>query len=225
MTEDGRGWKDHGTGEKGNIIDLVMKLENLSPEEAVDRLLSKTNSPSLSSDNLREVSRSLKPKNHSNPTAITSVRVLKHPALIDYLKERRIPLQTARKWVKEVHYRHLGRSYFAVGLKNLSDGFALRNKHSKRNIHPQDIATPWVIEDSSLIAVFEGMMDLLSFHALNPLRSMNTLVLNSTNMSERAISYIQSKIPTRVELYLDHDQAGRESTDLFVEKLSALGIT
>jgi hypothetical protein len=67
------------------------------------------------------------------------VRELNHPALLRYLSERNIDLCIARKECVELHFSHNGKNYFAIGFKNKSGGYEVRNRFFKGCMSPKDI--------------------------------------------------------------------------------------
>ena len=107
-------WYDHGTGEGGNILDFVMKLHSLHTiSDALSHLSGKTTVP-LPSDSSFFNSNTVF---NESPSGIRILKVsqLTHPALFDYLNERRINIETAGQFCSEVYYTINGNSYFAVG--------------------------------------------------------------------------------------------------------------
>lgn len=64
---------------------------------------------------------------------------LTNPVLLDYLKERGILPEIARKTCKEVHFENKGKWYFAVAFTNRSGGYEIRNKYLKGSISPKEI--------------------------------------------------------------------------------------
>lgn len=51
---------------------------------------------------------------------------LTNPVLLDYLKERGILPEIARKTCKEVHFENKGKWYFAVAFANRGGGYEIR---------------------------------------------------------------------------------------------------
>ena len=61
---------------------------------------------------------------------------LNHAALLRYLSERKIDLCIARKECVELHFSHNGKNYFAIGFKNKSGGYEVRNRFFKGCMSP-----------------------------------------------------------------------------------------
>lgn len=146
---------------------------------------------------------------------VTKVRELAHFALKDYLRSRNISITTARKLVKEVHYRFKDRTYFALGLKNGSGGWELRNKYVKNSSSPKDVAH--INNGRTRLIIAEGMFDLLSIMECNVKLGLeyDFLVLNSTAFVQKARGIMKGY--SCIDLYLDNDAAGKKATKKFMD--------
>ena len=138
------------------------------------------------------------------------VKELAHPALKGYLKSRNIGPRTSVKYIREVHYRFKNRNYFAIGLRNDSGGWELRNKYYKNSGSPKDVTH--IKNGHTTLIVTEGMFDLLSILECNiKLESEHDLlVLNSTAFVQKAMRIIEGYTSTL--LYLDNDPNGKRTT-------------
>ena len=141
---------------------------------------------------------------------ILHARPIRHYGLLNYLFERKISISTASTICREVHYLHKGRRYFAIGLKNDSGGWELRNKYCKNSSSPKDITH--IKNGNGKLIVTEGTFDLLSILEFN--KEIETeydfLVLNSTALVKKAMKIINGY--TRIDLYLDNDTTGKATT-------------
>lgn len=115
-------WIDYGAGEGGTLIDLVMRMERCDAGEAMRRLEQRISGTSAFSffGNHNPV-----PPHRESTIAIEQVRPLETSALLAYLTERGIDLDTARVHCSDVHYHIAGKSYFAVGFRNDDGGWEL----------------------------------------------------------------------------------------------------
>ena len=147
-------WYDFGTGEGGTMVDLVMKLNQCTFSEAMQKL--SINSASFSFHG--------KHSSAESNILITSVLPLTNNALLNYLTERKINLDVAREQCCEVHYSVDGKTYFAVGFVNDAGGYEVRNKYFKGCISPKGITT--IAKGTDSCTVFEGFMDFLSYLTL-----------------------------------------------------------
>ena len=196
-------WYDHGEGIGGNVIDLVCKITKSSVKETLRFLeqdqasFSFQQRPVLSNDNHYGIQ-------------ILHARPIRHYGLLKYLFERRISISTAAAICMEVHYLNKGRRYFAIGLKNGSGGWELRNKYYKNCSSPKDITH--IKNGNGKLIVTEGMFDLLSI--LEGTEESNLeydfLVLNSTAFLKKGMKIIDSY--SQIDLYLDNDQNGKGAT-------------
>ena len=149
------------------------------------------------------------PPHRESAITIEQVRPLENPALLAYIKERGINLNTAREHCAEVHYRVADKFYFAVGFRNDAGGWELRNRYFKGCTSKAPTTRRG---DYPTCLVFEGFMDYLSFLTLkrNPNPPHNIVVLNSVTNLAKAVPFIASH--ERVYTYLDNDEAGRKAT-------------
>ena len=197
-------WYDFGLGTGGSIIDLIMRLEQCDAGEAMRQLERHIDGPSVFSF----IGKNPAPQRPPS-IIIDRVRPLENPALLDYLMERGIDLDTARLHCSEVHYYVVDKSYFAVGFRNDARGWELRNRYFKGC--SSKAPTPRHCDYTTCL-VFEGFMDYLSFLTFkhNPNPPHDTVVLNSVTNLAKAIPFIASH--ERVYAYLDNDEAGRKAT-------------
>jgi hypothetical protein len=196
-------WYDHGEGIGGNVIDLICLITKLSVKEVLQFL--NTNQPSFSFQQ-----QPVFEKWSESSIKVRYAKPIQHYGLIKYLHERKISVSTASVYCNEVHYIFNGRNYFAIGLKNESGGWELRNKYFKNSSSPKDIS--YIEKGHTKLIVTEGMFDLLSILEFNqPWESeYDFLVLNSTAFVERAKKTIEGY--KRNDLYLDNDTIGKRTT-------------
>jgi len=141
---------DFGTGKKYDIVSLVQGIKQCSVSQALEYL-------SLFDFSFNEQIYNVT-KDESR-YEILSISEVKHNALIQYLKERRI--ENNIHLLKEIHYKISDKKYFGIGFKNDTGGYEIRNKYSKICIGRKDITT--IKNNSNKLRIFEGFMDYLSF--------------------------------------------------------------
>ncbi|WP_235942650.1 CHC2 zinc finger domain-containing protein, partial [Salinimicrobium oceani] len=162
-------WYDFGIGKGGSAIDLIMALENCSAYEAAQSL--QENIPlSFSPEKISD---------KRNSVQIKQINELKHPALIQYLTSRKIPLQIGQTFCHEVWYYLNNKTYFAIGLSNDAGGYELRNKFFKCSTSPKTVST--FLRGYKRLVITEGMFDFLSLKVLDDelFSSSDIVVLNS----------------------------------------------
>jgi len=195
-------WYDFGIGEGGNVIDLICLIENCEVKEALRFLDQESITPTYSSPNNH------RPNNRK--IQITAVKPLDHPALLYYLKFRKINVALAKHFCNEVWYQWNEKQYYALGLKNKLGGWELRNKYFKNSSSPKTFSL--VENDSKQLLITEGMFDFLSLATIDEdlVQSSDSIILNSLVFIKR----IETLIPKykRVLLFLDNDSAGEKAT-------------
>ncbi len=143
---------------------------------------------------------------------------LSSPALIDYLRERGINIELAKRECKELRFEHNGKPYFAIGFPNIAGGYELRNRYFKGCLAPKDIThIRQQGEQRDVCYLFEGFMDYLSFLSIrvnnNPeeprTNEQDYMVLNSVTNLLKAEQLLRPY--TRIGSFLDNDQAGKRA--------------
>ena len=206
-------WYDHGFGKGGNIIDMVIEMNNnCSVREALAILDKNIPSFSFQQQNTFAV---LKPEDEIE---VEKVVPLRHPALINYLLRRKINPSAISKFARQVHYQLKGKQYFAIGLENVSGGWELRNPYYKNSAAPKDYS--YFSTSKQLLSVTEGMFDFFSLLTLYPSLPLKSgfLVLNSVSFANR-IRKVGGQYP-KVGLYLDNDKAGKKATKQLMTALN-----
>ncbi len=206
-------WYDHGIGKGGNIIDLVIEMNNKCSVQKALSILDRT-VPSFSFQQ-QNISAILKPEAEIRIGKILPIR---HPALIRYLERRKINAEFASRYAREVHYSMNDKNYFAIGLENISGGWELRNLYYKNAATPKDYSC--FSTEKQMLSVTEGMFDFFSLLTLYPglPHKSDFIVLNSVSFTGRiqkvALPY------SKVGLYLDNDPAGKKATKQLMADLS-----
>lgn len=193
---------DMATGQRGDIIQLVMLINNCTFKEAINTLNNNTPIPAIhpnknhSSDKLSEVQ-------------ISRVRDIESWVLKKYILSRGISSEVAKKYCSEVHYNINGNRYYAIGFKNDKGGFELRNAFYK-GCSNKDISTIIENPENNDIIIFEGFFDFLSYKQLYGNKGCNALVLNSVGMLKRAIQKLKQLDVKQVYMCVDNDTTGEK---------------
>ena len=197
-------WYDHGMGKGGNIIDFAILYHNCT----VGEFLQKLNGSFSFHQRLSGCSFPSNIDSAESKIKIVKERPLLSFFLCRYLHQRRIPLDVAERFCKEVKYEINGKEYFAIGFKNNSGGYEIRNPYFKAASAPKDITT--FNNQGKEIFVFEGFTDFLSFMAIDPNQQhkyKDFLVLNSVSFFEKARPFMERH--DAIRLYLDRDTTGQ----------------
>ena len=192
---------DFGTGKKYDVVSLVQGIKQCSVSQALEYL---SQFDFSFQQQICDIT-----KNESK-YEILSISEVKHNALIQYLKERRI--ENNIHLLKEIHYKISNKKYFGIGFKNDANGYEVRNKYSKICIGREDITT--IKNNSNCLRIFEGFMDYLSFKQME--KSLKKapsdyVILNSVTMIFKLEKIIKSY--EKIELYFDNDEAGNRATN------------
>jgi DNA primase len=207
-------WYDFGTNEGGSIIDLVMKLNNCSLKEAITDINQYVNT-TVRQVNTFSFHGSIVSDKINNETPITIIRdihPITHPKLIACVQERKIDLDLANKYCREVHYRNRGKDYFSIGFRNDKGGYELSSPPDfKGCISPKDITT--ICKNSDTCLAFEGFWDFLSYLTIQKIENSkhDIAVLNSVANVQKAMDFLKSH--KEIYTYMDNDDAGRKATE------------
>lgn len=196
-------WYDFGIGKGGNIIDFGILYFNCTVSDFLRSLSSDFSSHQPLFNNYKIFSES-----KENTLKIIVEKTLFSYALYNYLQQRKIPFEVAKKYCKEVTYELSGKQYFGIGFKNDSGGYEIRNPHVKLSSSPKDITTFNIGSKEAL--VFEGFTDFLSFISIQKNSSetdKDFVILNSVSFFEKARPFMEQH--ETIKLYLDRDTTGQ----------------
>ena len=197
-------WYDYKDGVGGGIIELVMLIEKCSLPEALRLLSNRFANISIIQPRERKLVDKVK------TIAVTKVGDIYSYPIKNYLTERGISLDIAKKYCSEINYTFDNtKIYYGVGFKTMSESWVIRNKYFK-GCTRQDIT--FYDNNSNSVVVFEGFMDFLSFIQLYGKIEYNVIVLNSivnTKRNEHFIKIINSS--DKVYLLLDNDADGEKT--------------
>lgn len=194
-------WYDFGSGEHGDIIDLVRTLHHCDMAEALQLLGNGTP--------LRTSPFSFGGKKDfpEHKLKLLSVVSLTSPHLLSYISERGINSAIANEFCHEINYRNAGRLFYAIGFANDAGGWEIRSPYFKGCIAPKAVTT--IRRETDHLQIFEGFVDFLSWQMLHPSSTCDAFVLNSLallpRIKEQMVGYQE------VESFLDNDDAGRKS--------------
>ncbi|MFP3834650.1 toprim domain-containing protein [Chryseobacterium sp. SIMBA_028] len=199
-------WYLFSEGVSGTNVDLLKKYLNKTTSEiliwAEDQNFSSFQKQIIPNQKFQDLR-----KNYE----ILDSKEIKHPALLEYLNERKVANQT--EFLKEIHYQMNDKNYFGIGFKNDSGGYEIRNKYSKICLGKKDITS--IESDSNSLRIFEGVFDFLSFKNVEIFlekRPSDYIILNSVSM----ISNIKNSLKDyeNIELYFDNDEAGNRAVEM-----------
>ena len=193
---------DFGTGKSYDIISIVQTMKRCSVSDALKY---------LEQFNFSFQKQNLKLENLPKGYEIIDVKEIQHPALLDYLKKRKVENQ--KNLIEEIHYRMNDKNYFGIGFKNDSGGYEIRNAYSKICLGKKDITS--IKNDSKDARVFEGFFDFVSFKKVENYLEKETsdyIILNSLLMIHKIKRSLENY--KNIELYFDHDEAGTRAVEM-----------
>lgn len=222
-------WFDYGLNEGGDIIDIAMKIYNLS---TVSETLKKLDEKASTIVNRILRYKTGPPRSQvSNDMRNIQYIALNHDALLHYMMKRKIDICIGKVYCCEIHYDIRGSHYFGIAFRNRVGGFEIRNPYYKGCVGHKDITyfpqNKDVMDKHCL--VFEGFMDFLSYMTLKFKGDTkicleydcDIIVLNTVHNLKKATD-ILTQYPF-VHSYLDNDDAGRRTfkamVDLFGRKV------
>ena len=198
-------WYLFSEGIGGNNIDLMKKYLNAS----ISEVLNWAENQNFSS--FHQQTNNQKIFNLSKTYEILEVKEIQHPALMQYLKSRKV--ETQKPLVSEIHYQMNDKKYFGIGFKNDSEGYEIRNAYSKICLGKKDITT--IKNNSKSLRIFEGFFDFLSFKNIE--KSLENvpsdyMILNSVSMIHKIKNSLENYEKT--DLYFDNDEAGNCAVEI-----------
>lgn len=213
-------WYDHGTGEGGNLIDFGIRYFKCSVTELLQKLSQQQSSGfSFHPHSYQPAGEKKKTSHEAGKIRIISSHEISHPALQEYLNIRQIPLPIASQFCEEVSFELYGKKHLAIGFKNDSGGYELRNSYFKGSSTPKE---PRLIPQNEAkdLTVFEGFFSFLSFQTIQQSEpkdlidlttiQADALVLNSVSFFEKSRELMEQY--SNIHLFLDRDRMGIKCT-------------
>lgn len=207
-------WYDHGLQKGGKLVDFGIRFYNCTVNDLLHRS-TEQNSFSFHKQNPSDQSASFSGAGEKEKLIIADARrPIRLLSLQHYLQYRRIPLEIANRFCKEVDFNLYDRKYTVIGFQNSAGGYELRSANFKGSSSPKEV-TLIGADFSKEISVFEGFMDFFSYQAIhfakiNTLlkQQPNFLILNSLGFLEKMKQRLE-QYPV-IHLYLDRDNKGIE---------------
>jgi hypothetical protein len=199
-------WYDHGEGVGGTLLDLGPRLHSCTIKEFVTRL--ENSNLSITSDFVRRTTQPAE-----NKVEILRTSPISDDTLVTYLTGRKIDLSNTSAHCVEVDFRIAQRGYKAIGFRNNSGGYELRNSWFKGSSSPKDVTL--IKNGTGSLVVTEGFFDYLSLHQVKDsaiqkeIAGSDHLILNSISFMRKSLPLI--KTYRNRALFLDNDQAAEKA--------------
>jgi len=201
-------WVDRGTGEKGDIVDMVRLLFNKTTKEAIDYLLQENNI------SLPKFEPEIREKKNIE---IYHTGAIESKWLWDYLHERNIIDSVANRYLVELEIgfpygKYPERRSRVLGFKNDSGGYEMRSKTLKISNSPKNVTTIKGDSDYRGITVYEGFFSFLSHGTMvgDAKLGGDVVVLNSLSFLPQMLSFWDKD--RSILGYLDNDRAGDKAS-------------
>ncbi|MBQ0081514.1 MAG: toprim domain-containing protein [Alistipes sp.] len=206
-------WYDFGIGRGGDLISLVRGMEGCDFSEAVRRILG---------GEYQSIPKKQE-EAYESPSTLSLTRVIKSEKvssmhLFDYAQKRGISEKNIEQWLREVVVE-VGKKHFrALGFRNSSGGWEIRNEDIKISVSPKDITH--ISAGHATVTLFEGFFDFLSYLELERGQNPKTdfIVLNGVSFLRRSFDVLPKY--EKIRLCLDNDKAGKEATKVIQEHFS-----
>ncbi|MBD2705653.1 toprim domain-containing protein [Spirosoma sp. BT702] len=217
-------WHDYGDGRGGDLVDFTTAYLQFTREaHTVSDALRWIGNMGVTSYEIVPMHRSSDQFANENASLVLkSKKPIQHVGLIHYLDKRGIPLDVARRHLKElrVHNTQTKKCFTALGFPNEEGGFELRNPFFKGCSRPKAISfVRGSVPKLEGIHLFEGFMDYLS--AITQLRGNgladDAIILNSLSCLKQAIAYMQNYGYRVAYSWMDNDEAGAKAQTLLTE--------
>lgn len=203
-------WYLFSEGIGGNNIDFMEKYLNAS----ISEVLNWAENQNFSS--FHQQTNNQKLFNLPKTYEIIEVEEIQHPALLQYLKSRKVENQ--KHLIQEIHYQINEKKYFGICFKNDSDGYEIRNAYSKICLGKKDIST--IRNNSKSLRIFEGFFDFLSFKNIEKSlenKVSDYMILNSVSMINKIKNSLENY--EKIDLYFDNDEAGTRAVEMIKNDL------
>jgi len=209
-------WYDHGLAKGGTVIDFAIAYwSGCNFREAIEKLAGASLGISLPLPQ-RKHSQTELPLRHPSYQIREVKEKITNPSISAYLAQRGV-LEVAAPYIKEIYYsikKENGKrmELFAAGWENDRGGWEVRNSYFKGCLGKKSMK---FISGDSRLAVFEGMMDFLSWKLEQPGDRASVLILNSVAFLKPAMQF--AKDYSGIELFFDHDPSGKKATEEFLK--------
>ena len=202
----------------GDVINLAERYYNCDFKTAAANIADSFRLGAFSSANKHTAAQPTIPATKDTTIHIKHIQPLQNVALLQYVQERKISIETAKRYLQEAYYKtsdsETARQYFALAFKNDKGGYELRSKYYKGSTPLKTVTT--IKQGSDTVVVFEGFMTFLScveyWNSLNKTIPYDVIILNSLSNINKA-NYTDY---ATIKLMLDADKPGHTATDSFM---------
>lgn len=204
-------WHDHSTGREGNIFAFAMLYYRCTPDEFLDSLAGQIELQPFQAQAHQKDIIALKEPQHS-PTFIEKVRTsICDLSLINFLRQRRIPLHIADQYCKEIHYKIDGHIYCGLGIETDLGSYEILHPYATVINLPEAITT--LNNGANNVCIFSSFIDFLTFLTIHPVQPdfpQDYVILNHLSLFEKAREFMESHL--FIHLLLPMNALGKSYT-------------
>jgi hypothetical protein len=168
-----------------------------------------------------------KEKDVSGALILISASPLQHPALLQYLQNRKIDTDIASKYLRQIDFKpsQSTESCLALGYP-AGDGFDACSADFKGFVGTDQDVTFHKGANQTKLMIFENFMDFLSYLTMKnlPEPDGDALVLNSTALKARALPYLENLQYQEIQLFLNNDGSGNICAAYFLDTAKTANI-
>jgi DNA primase len=229
-------WYDFGINKGGNVIDLVCELEKSTFNKAMTTLKNSGlsshthlspafNQASINLQVIHKIKKISGKKEKNSAFEVLSISKIDRVDLINFLKERKISISIAKKYLKQIHYKPKDKikSYYALAWA-CGNGYETRSPYFKGFIGTHKDIIKINLKNNQSLSIFEGFMDFLAFLTYYKISDFknSVIILNSVSLRKKALEEIENYNFTKAYLFLDNDEAGKDTRNFFINSLNVL---
>lgn len=211
-------WYDHGEGIGGDVVSLISHhLQRSGESHTVADALRWLRNMAGQPTRIKPVAE--KPDVQKEKSlSLVRTQVLKHAALLSYLKSRNLPTHTAKHYLNEawIYNRNTKKHFFALAFANDSGGHEIRNGFLKISLGRKDLTfIRGTVAKPKGIHLFEGFTDFLSALAHYKVARLaeDAIVFNSLSLMNEATPLIRGYGYREAFTWMDNDAAGQKATN------------
>lgn len=230
-------WKDFSEGDDrgGRVVDFILKQQNLASVSDVlkflDSLVAKVGETVVkhSPSSFHQQPNSAVADENFRNLELVSAKPVSSSVIVKYLTEDRgIDRGLVSIYLKEIRYMNLkkGKEFFAFGTQNIAGGYEIRAASDKfvfksALVERQLTFFEGLRPDLLIANVFEGTTDFLSLLTMMKTDRLtgDSVIMNSISNYQNVLTFLQEKGYKSVNLFLDNDRGGHETTTRFVDDL------
>jgi CHC2 zinc finger/Toprim-like len=214
-------WYDHAIGKGGRLVDFGTLYHRCTVKEFLEKMSAEKDTiVSFHPHHFSLAGEKKKLPEQSGKINVLNSAEITDSGLLQYLKERQIPVSVADQFCEQVYFELYNKKHLAIGFKNNNGGYELRNSYFKGSSTPKE---PRLVTQNNAkeLSVFEGFFSFLSFQTLQQSNQKNKielsagqtdfLILNSLSFFEKSREMMEKYSP--IHLFLDRDLTGIKCTN------------